>query len=209
MIKIIYFSISLLLATTLLGQNFEGKITFKNTFKSKTQNITDEQFTAMMGDTHEYFIKGGDYKTITNGSFLQWQQYINADNKLYNKMANSETILWNDGSVNMDEVIKAEINKGVTVVMGYNCDEIILTCKSGIQKYYYTSKIAVDVDLFEKHKYGNWFEFISRSKSLPLKMIIENAQLSYEAVAIEVKPMQLEKTMFVLPANVETAKSPY
>jgi hypothetical protein len=209
MIKIIYFSISLLLATTLLGQNFEGKITFKNTFKSKTQNITDEQFTAMMGDTHEYFIKGGDYKTITNGSFLQWQQYINADNKLYNKMANSETILWNDGSVNMDEVIKAEINKGVTVVMGYNCDEIILTCKSGIQKYYYTSKIAVDVDLFEKHKYGNWFEFISRSKSLPLKMIIENAQLSYEAVAIEVKPMQLGKTMFVLPANAETAKSPY
>jgi hypothetical protein len=197
------------LATTLLGQNFEGKITFKNTFKSKTQNITDEQFTAMMGDTHEYFIKGGDYKTITNGSFLQWQQYINADNKLYNKMANSETILWNDGSVNMDEVMKAEINKGVTVVMGYKCDEIILTCKSGIQKYYYNSQLGVNVSLYEKHKYGNWFEFISRSKSLPLKMIIENAQLSYEAVAIEVKPMQLEKTMFVLPANVETAKSPY
>jgi hypothetical protein len=197
------------LATTLLGQNFEGKITFKNTFKSKTQNITDEQFTAMMGDTHEYFIKGGDYKTITNGSFLQWQQYINADNKLYNKMANSETILWNDGSVNMDEVMKAEINKGVTVVMGYKCDEIILTCKSGIQKYYYNSQLGVNVSLYEKHKYGNWFEFISRSKSLPLKMIIENAQLSYEAVAIEVKPMQLEKTMFVLPANAETAKSPY
>ena len=209
MIKIIYFSISLLLATTLLGQNFEGKITFKNTFKSKTQNITDEQFTAMMGDTHEYFIKGGDYKTITNGSLLQWQQYINADNKLYNKMANSETMLWNDGSVNMDEVMKAEINKGVTVVMGYKCDEIILTCKSGIQKYYYNSQLGVNVSLFEKHKYGNWFEFISRSKSLPLKMIIENAQLSYEAVAIEVKPMQLEKTMFVLPANAETAKSAY
>jgi len=45
----------------------------------------------MMGSTQEYLIKGGDYKSIANGTLVQWQLFINKDNKLYNKMSNSET----------------------------------------------------------------------------------------------------------------------
>ena len=93
----------------------------------------------MMGTTQEYLIKDGNYKSSANGTFFQWQLYINKDNKLYNKMSNSPTIFWNDGSVNPDEVIKAEINQGVIEILGYQCDELILTCKSGIQKYYFSS----------------------------------------------------------------------
>lgn len=209
MIKTLCLTLSLFVATILVAQNFEGKIVYKNSFKSKMQNVTDEQFNSMMGDTHEYFIKGGDYKTIANGSFLQWQHYINSDNKLYTKMANSDAAFWNDGAINQDELLKAEINKGVIEISGYKCDELILTCKSGIQKYYYSSQLSVDIAAFEKHKFGNWYEFISRSKSLPLKMILDSPQFSYEGLAVEVKPMQLDKEMFLLPANIQTTKSPY
>src|SRR5438045_2517587 len=105
--------LALLLTTVsfVFGQDFEGKIIYKNEYKSKIANVTNEQFSSMMGTTQEYLIKGGNYKSSTNGTFFQWQLYINKDNKLYNKMANSPTILWNDGSVNADEVIKTEINK--------------------------------------------------------------------------------------------------
>ena len=85
-------------------------------------NVTDQQFTTMMGSTQEYFIKNGDYKTVADGSLFQWQIYVNKDNKLYSKMANSETLLWNDGSTNTDEILKAEVNKGVTEILGYKCD---------------------------------------------------------------------------------------
>ncbi len=172
-------------------------------------NVTDDQFTSMMGSIQEYYIKDGDYKSVANGNLIQWQIYVNKENKLYSKMSNSETLLWNDGAANDDEIIKTEINKRVIEILGYKCDELILTCKSGIQKYYFNTNLSVDAKLFEKHKYGNWFEFVSKSNSLPLKTIVDNAQFTLESIATEVTPMKLEKIFFELPANSKIMKSPY
>lgn len=124
-------------------------------------------------------------------------------------MANSETLLWNDGAINSDTVLKAELNKGIIEILGYKCDELLLTCKSGVQKYYFNSKLSVDPTLFVNHKFGNWYEFVSRSKSLPLKSIIDNAQFTFESVATEVIPMKIEKGVFELSTEAKTLKSPY
>jgi hypothetical protein len=209
MTKTTTFLIATLFAITSFGQAFEGKIVYKNTYKSKMPNVTDEQFTTMMGSTQEYFIKNGDYKSVANGNFFQWQLYVNKDNKLYSKMANSETLLWSDGAINSDEILKAEVNKGVTEILGYKCDELILTCKSGIQKYYFNTKLLVDTKLFENHKFGNWYEFLSKSNSLPLKSIVDNEQFTLESLATDVKEIKLDKKVFELPADAKTMKSPY
>ncbi len=188
----------LLISFTGFSQTFEGKIVYSNTYKSKNPQLKDEQWGLMLGDIQNYLIKAGDYKSITNGKLMQWQLYINKDNKLYNKMANSETVYWNDGSVQGDEIIKVEVNKNVTEVLGYKCDEIILTCKSGIQKYYYNSKLAVNTKLFVNHKFGNWYDYLSKSNALPLKMILENPQFTTISIATEIKPMKLEINTFEL-----------
>jgi hypothetical protein len=203
--------LTLLLTTVTLAsaQNFEGKITYKNEYKSKIPNVPNEQFAAMMGTTWEYYIKEGNYKTITDGTFLLWQLYINKDNKLYNKLSNSAAILWNDGAVNPDEVMKSELNKAVITILGYQCDELILTCKSGVQKYYFNSDLKVNTSLFEKFKFGNWDVIMSKAKGLPLKMIIESPQFSVESLATAVTPTKLEDKMFELPADSKTEKSPY
>ena len=207
--KAINFIVATLLTISSFGQNFEGKILYDNVYKSKMPNVTDEQFTAMMGSQQEYSIKDGDYKSVANGSFFQWQLYVNKDNKLYNKMSNSETLLWNDGAVNADQVLKAEVHKAVTTIAGYECDEIVLTCKTGIQKYYYSSKLGVDPELFANHKFGNWYDFVSRSKALPLKMVVDNGQFTLESTAKEVRSEKLDKQLFSLSPDVKTMKSPY
>lgn len=207
--KAITFFVVTLLTISLFGQDFEGKILYNNVYKSKMPNMTDQQFTAMMGSQQEYSIKDGDYRSVSNGSLFQWQLYVNKDNKLYSKMANSETLLWNDGSVNADEVLKAEVNKAVTTIAGYQCDELVLTCKTGIQKYYYSSKLGVNPELFVNHKFGNWYDFLSRSKSLPLKMVVDNGQFTLESTATVVQAMKLDKALFVLPPGMQTMKSPY
>jgi len=197
------------LTATVFGQTFEGKITYQITYKSKLPNLTDQQFGSMLGTIQEYIIRGGNYKSSVNGTLVQWQLYINADNKLYTKMSNSETIFWNDGNVNSDSVLKVEVNKGVTEILGYICDEVILTCKSGIQKYYFNTKLIVDISLYTNHLFGNWYDFLKIAKALPLKSVIENQQLILESVAIDVKTMKLEDKDFRLPENAKTAKSPY
>lgn len=207
--KFLTIALTLLTVSTVFGQTFEGKITYHNSFKSKMPNMKDEQFNSMMGSEQEYYIKAGNYKSVSNGTFSKWQLYINKDNKLYAKMSNSETILWNDGAANTDSVIKVELNKGVTVILGYSCDELILTCKSGTQKYYFNSRLGVDTKLYVNHKYGNWYDYLKRANSLPLKMIIDNQQFTLECVATEVQPMKLDDKAFKLPENVKTGKSPY
>ncbi|HTH57915.1 MAG TPA: hypothetical protein VL728_17830 [Cyclobacteriaceae bacterium] len=207
----IFGQLILLLATFSLScaQDFEGKIVYKNDYKSNTASLTSEQLNTMMGTTLEYFIKGGNYKTSTNGTFLQWQLFINKDNKLYNKIAISLSLLWNDGAVNPDEVLSAQINKGVTDILGYKCDELILNCKSGVQKYYFSSQLRVDAKLFEQHKFGNWSEVLSRTNALPLKMIVSTPQFTVESIATQVVPMKLDDKMFELPPDSKTEKSPY
>jgi hypothetical protein len=191
------------------AQSFEGQVIYQNTYKSKMPNATDDQFAKMMGDKLTYYIKGGDYRSELNGTMVPWQMYINKDNKLYTKMANSETIFWNDGAVNPDEVLSTEYHKAVTDILGYKCDELVLNCKSGVQKYYFSSKVPVDSKLFVNHQFGNWYAYISKANAIPLKSIIDNAQFYMESTATEVKPMKLDAGLFTLPAGADLKKSPY
>jgi hypothetical protein len=192
-----------------LAQNFEGKVTYQNTYKSKVPNVTDALFTEMMGTLQEYNFKGGNYRSVSNGTFLQWQLYVNKDNKLYTKFSNSPAILWNDGAVNPDSVLKTELNKGVVDILGHKCDELILTCTSGVQKYYFNSALKVDPKLFENHKFGNWSQYLSQSKALPLKMMIDNAQFSMVSVATVIQPQKIDDQFFALPADAQLQKSPF
>lgn len=47
--KILAFLIATLLTISSFGQSFEGKIIYKNAYKSKLPKVTDEQFTSMLG----------------------------------------------------------------------------------------------------------------------------------------------------------------
>lgn len=203
------FILLLFAAAASVAQSFEGIVKYQNTYKSKMPTLADEQFSAMMGTSMEYVIKGSDYKTITNGNYLLWQLYISKDNKIYNKIAGSPAILWNDVTINNDEVLKAETHKNAIEVLGYKCDELILTCKSGIQKYYYNPDLKLDAKLYENFKYQNWYEYLSRTNAVPLKMIIDNAQFYLESVATDVQKKSIDASLFTLPQDVKLEKSPF
>jgi len=192
-----------------LGQTFEGKVTYQNTYKSKIPNVTDDLLTAMMGTSQEFNFKGGNYRSVSNGTFLQWQLYVQKHNKLYTKFSNSPSILWNDGAVNPDSVLKTELNKEVVDILGYKCDELIFTCKTGIQKYYFNSKLQIDPKLFEHHKFGNWHHYLSQSKAVPLKMIIDNVQFSLVSMATNIQPQKIDDQLFALPVDAKIEKSPF
>ncbi|MDB5281744.1 MAG: hypothetical protein JWO06_819 [Bacteroidota bacterium] len=205
------FASAIIIFTSVLGfaQNFEGKITYQNTYKSKMPQASDEQFTSMLGSKQEYYMKGGDYKSVMNGKLTQWQLYINKENKLYSKMSTSETVYWNDAAINDDSVLKVQVNKSAADILGYKCDEVVLTCKSGIQKYYFNTKLGIDTKLFVNHKYGNWYDYLKQSNAVPLKMVIDTKEVTIESVATEIKPMKLAATEFQLAAGTKTDKNPY
>jgi len=154
-----YFFILVLALTftaTACAQPFEGRVIYQNAYKSRLPNISDAQFTEMMGAKQEYFIKGGNYKSVSNGTSFNWQLDINRDNKLYNKLVHSETILWDDGGKVKEPVLEVVHKKDVVEVLGYRCDELTLKSKNQTETYYFSSKLGVYASLYSKHLFGNW-----------------------------------------------------
>ena len=207
--RIYLLLLAVICTITVDAQSFEGKITYANTYKSKHPQMSDVQWATMLGSTQDYFIKGGNYRSDTNGTMMQWILFINKDNKLYSKLANSETIMYNDVTAQGDEIYESELNKNAATILGYACDELILTCKNGTQKYYFNAAIAVDPKDYINHKLGNFYDFISKSKALPLKSTIETQLFSIESTATSVTKMNLEDSKFLLPAGAKIEKSPY
>lgn len=204
------FSFALLLCFQygVLAQLFEGEVIYDVKYVSKNPKMTDQQMNYLLGNWQSFYIKGANYKSTMNGKLSVWQLFISKEAKLYNKTTNTETIFWMDVNKQDDEVLKSELNKNVVEVLGYKCDELILTCKSGIQKYYFNAALAADPELYKVHKYGNWYDYLKLSKALPLKSVIETTLYTMTQTATEIKPKKIEDDYFKLPPGVETAKSP-
>jgi hypothetical protein len=205
---LVYLFIACIITITSYAQNFEGEVIYQNTYKSKIPGLTDEKIASLMGQTQDYFIKGDKYKSVSNGEVLQWQLYVPADNKLYTKVTNNEAALWTDAGINSDSVISMVLNKNVIEILGYKCDELILNCKSGIQKYYFNAKLSMDPKLYVNHKFANWYYFVSKSNAVALRIELDNPQFALTSTAIKVNPGKLEASIFQLPEGIKVTQGP-
>jgi hypothetical protein len=203
----------LLLAGLLAGhhlsaQYFEGEVIYQMTYKSKMKDVSDERITNAMGDESDYYVRGGDYKNVGNGTIFQWQLYRHDDNRLYNKMTKTNGILWIDGASDQDTVYSSSMVFGAATVLGYSCDELILYCRTGTQQYYFSSKLALDSRLYAKHRFANYYDYISRAHAVPLMYVIDTKQFTVTSKAVTVKPGPLDPGMFVVPAGALLSPMP-
>lgn len=209
MTKIIIVLVFTLCISIAYSQEFEGEIVYQCIYKSKIAGISNDSLNTLMGHTQKYFIKEGSFKVESDGTFYQWSIYKNSENKYYNKLSNSDTVTWTNGNINHDSVINSQVNKNISEILGYRCDEIILTTKSGIKKFYFNanSVLSTDPKKFINYEAGNWYDFLSISNSLPLRTIEDNEFSTYELIAKEIIPKKLENDFFNLPANTKIKES--
>lgn len=199
----------ILLPLVSFGQNFEGKIKFQQYYKSNMRGTTDAELNAAGGSTQEYFIKDGAYKSVTDGEYSEWQLYCAKENKLYNKFKPQKKVYWIDGAENPDELVEIVQTDNTVEILGYTCREIILVCKNSVQKYYFTDALPVDPALFKQHKFGNWADYVRAAKALPLKTVIKHKDYSFESLAVEVSPLELDEKMFQLAKGTKVVKYLY
>lgn len=191
------------------AQYFEGKVVYQNKYTSKVSTVSDAQLASMIGSIQNWYIKGGSYRSETDGTYLIWQIYNNQDNKIYTKTSNSNNVFYSDAAISKSENIDIAITKNALTVLGYDCDQLILTTKQGSVTFYYSSKLPVNSKLFVNHKFGDWYAYLAQANAVPLKMVMETPQMTVISTATEVKPMKLNAAMFTLPAGAEQVKSPF
>ena len=189
-----------LCSTCIFGQAFEGKIVYTNSYVSKTKNLSAAELSKLFGARYEYYIKGANYKSVSDGN-LEFMLYVPAENRVYMKLRDQESVTSIDAGANASKVLKKVINRKVEKILGFECDEVILTTEQGSTKYYFNAEFSVDKRLFEKHAFGNWYELVSVTNSLPLKSIVETPQYIATSEAVEIKRIKLTTKDFVLPKS--------
>jgi hypothetical protein len=162
----------------------------------------------MMGTNQHYYIKNDFYRSVTDGTYSEWQLYNPLENRIYNKLTISDTLYWWDGNNNSEKIQSFKIVKDSIEVLGYSCDVFILKTKIGTTSYFYNEELRVDPELFKDHKFENWNFIISKTRSLPLKLIVENEQFKSISIATKIIPKKLDKALFELP-NAPVIKSPF
>ena len=205
--KLFVLALLLTLAFKAFSQAFEGEIVYANSYKSKMPNLNDAQLGAMMGTTQEYYIKGGNYKSVFNGSFFKMQLYVNSDNKSYELTAKSDTLYWEDFGQNKDVAIRYELKPNSDTIMGVPCDLLIVYTAKSKTLYYYSSKYGVNPDLYKNHAYQNWYYIISKTKALPLKTVFEDDQVAFTSTAVSVKAMTLDGGLFEVGDKGKVARA--
>lgn len=196
--KLIIFLL-LLSPVMVFSQAFEGTMIFANSYKSKSPQIKDEQLNSMMGTTQDYFIKGGNYKSVCNGTFVKSQLYRSAENISYSLNAKSNLFNSEDYSKNKDVATKYEIKKNVETVLGIPCDLLIVYTPKTKAYYYYNKKYGVDSELYNKHQFGNWYAILSKTKAVPLKVIYESEYFVMTSIVEKITPEVLDDKVFAKP----------
>lgn len=205
--KILLLSQFVCLLSVSMAQSFEGKIMYSNNYESKIPTYPSKQFNMLMGTQQAYVIKGDNYKSAFNGTFIKLQMYRGDENKSYSLTAKSDSLYWEDYSQNKDKAVSYEIKQNQDTILGIPCDMLVIQAEKSKTYFYYSSKYGINPELFTKHNYGNWYYIISKTKALPLKTVFENEQFIMTSVATEITPMKLENNVFEIQNKSKVAKA--
>ncbi len=191
------------------AQFFEGAITYEVRYQSRIPGMSDQVLTKMMGTVQTFHIKGNRYLTLMNGEMMVMQLYEPKENKLYFQTTESDTLLWMDGAKNGSPILKTERDKKGATILGYDCEKIIFSTKTGKETYWFTPALKADAAGMSRHAYNNLSAFLKASGALPLKMIVEQTDLVLTMEAKAVQLQKLEDIFFALPPKMVAIPAPF
>jgi len=204
--SLLNYIVILLTVGNINAQNFEGTVLYQNKYQSKAPNISNEQLSNRLGSMQKELISStGDYKNIFNGSFIKEQLYKIDENKAYTLLASSDVWYYEDYGENKDKALSFEFSENVDTILGLNCNVISVKTETGYIKFFFNDKYKIDPELYYKHLYGNWYYILSKTKSIPLKVIYDTPKFTMISEAVSVEEQELDETDFRLPINAKTS----
>ncbi len=198
--------LSLFLANTVYSQiSFEGIVTYKVTFRNpKPQMIPDSIWKKKLGAdssfTQTYYYKRDKFKNMirkSNESIVQL--FEPHSQKIYQYKLNSDTAYWAN-AVSTDNPIKAiNVNEKKDTLMGVLCNSLIITTDFYKSTYFFSKKYYIDENYYKNHLFGEWYPYLQKSHSIPLKIIMQGEFLNVEYTAIKIEEVKLKDDVFNVP----------
>jgi hypothetical protein len=176
--------------------SFQGKILYRYQYLDKQgKDVTNQM--KQDGDTEQhYFINPANYKSFNQRNELT-QLYNSSTNMYYFNVGLELQHI--DASKAFPKEFKATMKTGKQPILGYSCNTLLVDSEVGPTTYFYNKKIKVNPNPFSRHRYGNWSNYLLKTKgALPLKFIVVSKYYTLIATATEVTPLKLEDKEFDL-----------
>lgn len=201
------------------SQSFEGEIIYRTTVElPEDSNIPTEEFKMMFQDVDTLsilFLKSKNYKLITLDNKTKKPktvtQYDSDSNMNYSYMAGQDEFCMK-GNAKFDTEPKISINFNDTImIMGHKCHSITIDygqiSKSTI---YFSDDYILNTELYKDNAVG-FLEYIYRTRSLPLKIIMSGNGALHNLVytAVEVKRETLKDSEFKIPQFKQLMNYPF
>lgn len=202
-------------STYSFSQNFEGVLSYSMDFELldqlKQMGVTKEVLAEKMKKENSFSktincsYKNQNYliEMIDNGTR---SIYLGEDNTIYTRGKNEDLVVAIDAGIDLENLMfgtKAKIENKETdvVILGKKCNKVVITGKAGVSEYYYNSDfLKIDPELYKNHKYDMWYEFLSISKSLPLRIVKEvKGMMKIKMELINYKEEEIDVENFILP----------
>lgn len=184
-------------------KEFEGIISYKLVVKNPMPELmSDSLWTARVGkitSNHKYYYKGSNYKNVIDDKELQ--VYKPKSNEIYNYTIEKDTIFANilSAEKSIDSLKSIEKSDKTELILGYECHKLIFKSELAETTYYYYRELNIPAVNYINHHYGNWYEYLKETNSLPLKIIVRNKFLHMEMTAINLETKELSVDEFKLP----------
>jgi hypothetical protein len=181
----------------LLGQNFQGTIEYAVSYRSHVASISSESLAPKYGDKRTLQIKEGAYRWVHNGKDVLEKIFTTGDQMIHTRKSGNAAWSSVAAMIGTDAIEDVEVLERSTSILGYPCNELILTCSSGTRSYIYSKTFPMNASAFEGHMADLWYEYLNLAQAIPLKMVFSNKEYTVEMVATKVQKESLVPAIFV------------
>jgi hypothetical protein len=210
--------IFIMIAKLAICQSFEGTLIYTTDVelspKLEKMGMTKQSLIDKMNadgsytDTLYVSYKLGDYYHKSSNGIKSWLIYKSETNKIYSIQDGIKNEICSviDASIDtefayfnkMPSVTKLDTSATVNNIV---CDIVRVKWKTGTYDYYFNSSmLKVNPELYSKHIYDGWYDFLKISNSLPIKIVKKgNDIMTVTLTLLSSNNSKIEDEIFTLP----------
>jgi len=217
--QLLFWSTFLLWTTCLIGQSFEGIITYKMEAQNPNpEMIPDSVFQQGLKETsgergymvQTYYYKGENYMSeIDAGTQKGFQLYNPGDGLLYSWQEGTDEAITVDSKKFMDELVEITASEETEVILGFTCNRLDIKSKFGETSVWFVAEeFIMDPAPFKDHLYGHWGPILQKTGAIPLKIEMKGFMGHFIQTAIEHEATTIDNSRFALPEFNEVTANP-
>ena len=180
-------------------KEFEGKIVYEVSIKSKTDKISTKDLQNIYGTKMTKYFKNGNFKMEYNGEQVQDIYYLKKENKEFDLRKGIDTLFITSYSTENRKLIKSTSKESEIVILNKKCKLLIHEIGNVKNYYWYNQSLFINPENYKDTNFSFINVYYKQTKAPWLKYKYEGENFEINYTAISISEEKLDGKLFNLP----------